>query len=86
MIEFYRKYRKIFVGLFVLNIVLAILQAGYAYRHLNKHEYGWAALSLFFVGIAVWQGIVQYNNWRDVIQKEKDYMWRQLSAPSEVLR
>ena len=83
---FYRKYRKIFLALTIANVVVVILQIGFAYGHFLKHEWWGLALSVFFGSINAVCAVQQYRQWRRVIQEEKDYMWSTLLTPSEVLR
>lgn len=83
--NFYRKWRKVFLVFFVANVLISFLQLGFAYGHLVKHEWWTMGLSLFFTSVNAWCGWEQYKNWQRVKREEKEYMWRTLSTPSEVL-
>lgn len=69
-----------------LNAFIALMNAGFTYGHLVKHEYWLMLTSVALVclntSVAVWQyrQIVKYR------QELKEFMWRALSTPSEQLR
>lgn len=77
---FYRKYRRIFFGLIIANILISMLQLVFAYGHLVKHEWWGLGLSLFFGSINALCAVSQYHNWRRTQQEEKEYMWNTLSS------
>ena len=81
---FYTKYRRVFFGFFVANVLITMLQLAFAYNHYAKHEWGGLALSLFFASINGLCAVQQYRQWRRVQREEKEYMWAMLS--SEIVR
>lgn len=83
---FYTKYRKIFFGFTIANILIVVLQLGFAYGHYTKHEWGGMALSLFFATINAVCAVHQYRCWQRVKREEKEYMWNTLLTPSRDLR
>lgn len=83
---FYRKYRRIFFGFFIANVLISMLQLVFAYGHLIKHEWWGIALSLFFATINAVCAVHQYRQWQRVKQEEREYMWNTLLTPSGDLR
>ena len=81
---FYTKYRKVFLGLTIANILVVMLQLTFAYGHLLKHEWWGLGLSLFFGSINAVCAVHQYRQWQRVKREEKEFMWTTLSA--EVVR
>lgn len=77
---FYRKYRKVFLGFTVANLLIVVLQLAFAYDHYLKHQWSSMALSLFFGSINAVCAVHQYCQWRRVVREEKEYMWNTLSA------
>ena len=86
MDQFYRKWIRIFWAILVGNAFIALLQLGFAYGHYLKHEYWMMLLSLFFFCFNGGFAVNQYRHIRRIYQERKDYMWKTLSTPSEVLR
>ena len=86
MDKFYRKYRRLFLGFFIANCLIVVLQLVFAYSHLIKHEYWGLGLSLFFGVFNGWAGWQQYNNWQRVRREEREFMWKTLSTPSGEIR
>ena len=86
MYEFYRKYRRVFFGFTIANILIVFLQLGFAWGHYTKHEWTGMALSIFFGGINALCAVQQYRHWQRVKREEKEYMWTTLSTSSEALR
>jgi hypothetical protein len=84
MSNFYTKYRRVFLGFTIANVLIVVLQLAFAYNHYIKHEWGGLALSIFFASINGLCAVQQYRQWRRVQREEKDYMWATLS--SEVVR
>jgi hypothetical protein len=84
MSNFYTKYRRVFLGFTIANILITVLQLAFAYNHYIKHEWGGLALSIFFASINGLCAVQQYRQWRRVQREEKEYMWNTLS--SEVVR
>lgn len=84
--DFYKKYRKIFFGFTIANILIVVLQLAFAYGHYTKHEWGGIALSLFFATINAVCAVHQYQQWQRVKREEKEYMWNTLLTPSGDLR
>ncbi len=82
--NFYTKYRRVFLGFTIANILITMLQLAFAYNHYIKHEWGGLALSIFFALVNGLCAVQQYRQWRRVQREEKDYMWATLS--SEVVR
>ncbi len=83
---FYRKYRKVFLGFTVANILIVVLQLIFAYSHYLKHQWGGLALSLFFGTINAVCAVHQYRQWRRVLREEREYMWNTLSTDSNILK
>jgi MFS-type transporter involved in bile tolerance (Atg22 family) len=83
---FYTKYRRVFFGFFIANVLISMLQLAFAYNHYIKHEWGGLALSLFFASINGLCAVQQYRQWRRVQREEQEYMWQTLTTPSEALR
>jgi hypothetical protein len=81
---FYTKYRRVFLGFTIANILIVVLQLAFAYGHYFKHEWWGLALSVFFASINGLCAVHQYRQWQRVKRDEKDYMWTTLSA--EVVR
>lgn len=70
----------------VLNALVSVMQGVFTYNHWIKHEYWLMTVSVFFM---CFNGYMAYWMWtkvRALKQDLKDYMWRTLSTPSEVLR
>ena len=82
--NFYTKYRRVFFGFTIANILIVILQLGFAYSHWTKHEWGSVTLSIFFASINAVCAVQQYRHWQRVKREEKEFMWTTLSA--EVVR
>lgn len=80
MSNFYTKYRRVFLGFTVANIVIVVLQLVFAYNHYIKHEWGGLALSMFFTSINALCAVQQYRQWRRVQREEKEFMWATLSS------
>jgi hypothetical protein len=83
---FYSKYRKLFFGFTIANILIVVLQLAFAWGHYLKHEWGGLALSLFFATINAVCAMHQYQQWQRVKREEKEYMWTTLLTPSGELR
>lgn len=79
--NFYTKYRRVFFGFTVANILMTMLQLAFAYTHYTKHEWGGLALSLFFATVNGLCAVHQYRQWRRVQREEQEYMWRTLATP-----
>ena len=84
--NFYTKYRKIFLGFTIANILIVVLQLAFAWGHWTKHEWWGLGLSLFFATINAVCAVHQYRQWQRVKREEKEYMWRTLSEDSNILR
>ena len=84
MSNFYTKYRRVFFGFLVSNVLIYMLQLAFNYGHLIKHEWWTMCLSLFFASVNGLCAVQQYRQWRRVQREEKDYMWATLS--SEIVR
>lgn len=83
---FYTKYRKVFLGFTIANILIVVLQLAFAWGHWTKHEWWGLGLSLFFATINAVCAVHQYRQWQRVKREEKEYMWRTLSEDSNILR
>ena len=83
---FYHKFRRIFFGLVLVNLAISLLQAWFAWGHLVKQEWWLMSLSIFFCAFNAGSGYGMYKSWRRTQQEEKDYMWKTLQSPSEVLK
>jgi hypothetical protein len=83
---FYTKYRKVFLGLTIANILIVVLQLVFAHGHWVKHEWWGLALSIFFASINAVCAVHQYRHWCRVKREEQEFMWNTLLSPSEVLR
>lgn len=80
------RYIKIFWLLFAFNLLVCLIQAGFAYSHWLKHEWWGLGISLFmtcFNGYFAW---TQFNGAVRMKQQLKDHMWQTLSTPSNRLR
>jgi hypothetical protein len=84
MSNFYTKYRRVFLGFTVANILIVVLQLAFAYGHFLKHEWWSLGLSLFFASINGLCAVHQYRQWQRVKREEKEFVWATLS--NEVLR
>lgn len=84
--KFYQKYRKIFLLLTIANALIFVMQLGFAYGHLTKHQWWALGLSLFFGLINGVCAVYQYRNWQRVVREEKEYMWHTLSSDSNILK
>ena len=82
--DFYQKYRRVFLGFTVANILIVVLQLAFAYGHFLKHEWWGLALSKFFASVNGLCAVHQYRQWQRVKCEEKEFMWATLST--EVLR
>jgi hypothetical protein len=80
MSAFYTKYRRVFFGFTIANILMVVLQLTFAYGHYLKHEWWGLALSLFFTSVNALCAVHQYRQWRRVQREEKEYMWTTLSS------
>ena len=70
----------------VINASVALLNLGFTYGHLLKHEY-WAMG--FSVSLVILNGGVAYWQYRQIVkyrEELKELMWRALSTPAEHLR
>ena len=83
---FYKKYRRVFLGFTIANILIVVLQLAFAWGHYTKHEWWGLGLSLFFGSINAVCAVHQYQQWRRVLREEKEYMWQTLMTPSGELR
>ena len=83
---FYRKYRRIFFGLICANALISLLQLYFAWGHLVRQEWWLMSFSIFFCAFNAVCGYSMYKSWLHTQQEERDYMWRTLQSPSEVLR
>ena len=70
----------------VINASVALLNLGFTYGHLLKHEYWAMGISISLVGLNTWIAIWEYQSIVKYRQDLKDLMWRTLSTPSEQLR
>ena len=57
---FYTKYRKVFLGFTIANILIVVLQLAFAWGHYLKHEWWGLGLSLFFGTINAICAVHQY--------------------------
>ena len=73
-------------GILVLNAMVSIMNIGFGYGHLTKHEYWAAGLSWALVLMNGWVAWGQYKSIRQWRQEIKELMWKTLSTPSEALR
>ena len=67
----YTKWRRVFWSMFLLNAGVALLQLGFAYDHIAKHEYWWMTVSLAlgaFNGVIAWS---QVKNLRKLKQDQR---------------
>ena len=83
---FYTKYRRVFLGFTIANILIVVLQLAFAYGHYTKHEWWGLGLSLFFGTINAICAVHQYQQWRRVLREEREYMWQTLSTESNILK
>ena len=72
MSNFYTKYRRVFFGFFIVNVLISMLQLTFVYSHYIKHEWGGLALSVFFASVNALCAVHQYRQWRRVQREEKD--------------
>lgn len=86
MNQFYRKWIKMFWAVLVLNATISLAQVGFGYGHYLKHEYWLMAFSAALFCLNGWCAVNQWQQIRKIKQQQKDYMWRTLQTPSEVLR
>ena len=82
----YTRWRQMFLGFLLLNILCCALQLGFALGHLILHEYWGMCLSMFFSSINGWCCVTQYRALKRVICEEKAYVWRLLSTDSRILK
>ena len=69
-----------------LNAVIALMNVGFTYGHLVKHEYWTMGISTSLVMLNTWVAVWQYKSIVKYRNELKQLMWRTLSTPSEQLR
>lgn len=70
----------------ILNVLVSLLQIAFTYGHWIKHEYWLMLVSGFFM---LFNGYMAYWLWckgKQMREEYKQYVWRTLSTPSEILR
>lgn len=83
----HRRYQRIFLAIFALNELVALLQLGFAYGHYVKHEWWGMGLSLFFLVFNGYLGYLHgYRAYKKAVEHEREVMWRTLITPSQMLR
>lgn len=70
----------------VLNASVALMNLGFSYGHLIRHEYWTLAFSVSLVVLNSWIAVWQYKTIVKYREEIKELMWRALSTPSEQLR
>lgn len=80
------KYIRWQYWIIALNLVVSLLQIGFTYGHIVKHEYWLMLVSGFFFLFNGWFAWRAYKQLGEMKQELKAEVWRTLSAPSEVLR
>ena len=70
----------------VLNATVALMNTGFSYGHLIRHEYWTMAISASLVVLNGWIAVWQYKTIVKYREEIKELMWRTLSTPSEQLR